>query len=840
MTVSVQLSKILNDSYNTARRARHEYLTPEHILFSALNSDDVCMLLSASGGNIDLIRGNIGEYLEKQIPLADFRDSKNSKYELIETSGFQSVMNRALSHCMTADKKVLEVSDVLVSLYDEERNYCSYYMKLAGIDRLKLIENITAIQEITEHEQNVASNPKTDAQQKDNAATKKSALEKFCIELTEKAKSGDLDVLIGRENEIERTIQILCRRTKNNPLHVGDAGVGKTAITEGLAMRIAEEKVPDALKGFSIYSLDMGSLIAGTKFRGDFEERLRRITDELQKKEKAILFIDEIHMIMGAGVSGNGTMDAANLLKPVLTTGKIRCIGSTTFEEYAKAFEKDRALSRRFQKIDILEPTEAETLKILQGLRPRYEKYHGVTYSNNALKTAVELSVHYLPDKRLPDKAIDIMDEAGSFVKIRATGGFGGVSASAGTSVSGGASPGASASASGAASARIGTTTKSGAITKRKPAVTSDVLRKVTAKMARVPVETVSSNEVQKLKSLDADIRGKIFGQDEAVTAVVQAVKRARAGFRDDDKPEASFLFVGPTGVGKTELAKVLSKTLGVKLLRYDMSEYQEEYTVSRLIGSAPGYVGFESGGQLTEEVRQNPHAVILLDEIEKAHANIYNILLQVMDYGFLTDGQGRKADFRSCILIMTSNAGARDMEKGSIGFGEQDSTYNRASLFEAVERAFTPEFRNRLDAIVPFNHLDESIIKMVAQKEVSRLQERLAAKKVTLVVPENVIAFLAETGYSREFGARNMARVVDEKIAVPLVDEVLFGKLSAGGSVTAALADETAASESASVSESALPSGDGSSSTSPLADSATSPNSMTAPTSEKIVFIYK
>lgn len=818
MTVSVQLSKILSDSYNTARRARHEYLTPEHVLFSALNSDDVCMLLSASGGNIDLIRGNIGEYLEKQVPLADFRDSRNSKYELIETSGFQSVMNRALSHCMTADKKVLEVTDVLVSLYDEERNYCSYYMKLAGIDRTRLLENISTIQDINNNDPTTSTRNNNNANtqpQKDAGQQKKSALEKFCVELTAKAKTGALDVLIGRENEIERTIQILCRRTKNNPLHVGDAGVGKTAITEGLATRIAENKVPDALKGFSIYSLDMGSLIAGTKFRGDFEDRIRKITDELQKKEKAILFIDEIHMIMGAGVSGNGTMDAANLLKPVLTTGKIRCIGSTTFEEYAKSFEKDRALSRRFQKIDILEPTEAETLKILQGLRPRYEKYHGVTYSNNALKTAVELSVHYLPDKRLPDKAIDIIDEAGSFVKIRATGGFGGVSASG------------KASASGAASARAGAVAKAGAITKRKPAVTSDVLRKVTAKMARVPVETVSSNEVQKLKSLDSDIRGKIFGQDEAVTAVVQAVKRARAGFRDDDKPEASFLFVGPTGVGKTELAKVLSKTLGVKLLRYDMSEYQEEYTVSRLIGSAPGYVGFESGGQLTEEVRQNPHAVILLDEIEKAHANIYNILLQVMDYGFLTDGQGRKADFRSCILIMTSNAGARDMEKGSIGFGEQDSTYNRASLFEAVERAFTPEFRNRLDAIVPFNHLDESIIKMVAQKEVSRLQERLAAKKVTLIVPENVIAFLAETGYSREFGARNMARVVDEKIAVPLVDEVLFGKLSAGGSVTAALADETAASESA------PPSGDGSPSTSPLA------NGATAPSSKKIVFVY-
>lgn len=783
MTVSAELSKIITDSYTTARRAHHEFLTPEHILFVALKVENVCMLLSASGGNIDSIRSNLVDFLDKQIPPVNLADARNVKYELVETAGFQSVMNRAISHCMTADKKMMEVSDVLVSMYDEEKNYCSYYMKLGGVDRMRLVENISALKDIgkTDDDKNANSDSDKNAQNSSDGqqkVAKKSAIEKFCVDLTAVAKSGEIDVLVGREDEIERTIQILCRRTKNNPLHVGDAGVGKTAITQGLAARIAEGKVPSSLQGFSIYSLDLGTLIAGTKFRGDFEDRLRKVTDELLKKEKAILFIDEIHMIMGAGVSGNGTMDAANLLKPVLTTGKIRCIGSTTFEEYARAFEKDKALSRRFQKIDILEPSPAETVKILQGLRPRYEEYHGVTYSNAALKSCVDLSVHFLPDRRLPDKAIDIMDEAGALVKIRVTGGFFGK-----TLV-----PVPLDNTDDANAAESSSTS----VMKRKPSVTSDILRKVTAKMARVPVASVTSTEVQKLKSLESDVRSKIFGQDDAVTAVVQAVKRSRAGFRDDDKPEASFLFVGPTGVGKTELARVLSSTLGVKLLRYDMSEYQEEYTVSRLIGSAPGYVGFESGGQLTEDVRQNPHAVILLDEIEKAHANIYNILLQVMDYGFLTDGQGRKADFRSCILIMTSNAGARDMEKGNIGFGERDTTYNKASLIEAVEKTFTPEFRNRLDAIVPFNHLDENMIRMVTQKEIKRLQERLAAKKVTLNVSEECVDYLTKIGYSREFGARNISRTVDEKIAQPLVDEVLFGELSNGGTADIQLVDDT------------------------------------------------
>ena len=778
MEISPQLRKILSVSFSDAKYARHEFFTPEHLLSSALAFDSVRDLLESCGADVATIRDYVNEYIKKNVPVSAVQGNGQSA-EPVETQGFQEVMNRAVFHCASSDKQILDITDVLVSMTEEKRNYCAYSLRMGGVDKLRLIEAIGEAKltdedqffsDGAEGQQKFAPGMQTgdDARQDNLRTAKRTALERFCVDLTAEAKQGKIDALIGRTDEIDRTIQILCRRTKNNPLYVGDAGVGKTAIANGLALRIAQNDVPEAINNFSIYSLDMGLLLAGTKFRGDFEDRLRKITDELMKKKRAILFIDEIHMIMGAGTSGNSTMDAANLLKPVLTSGKIRCIGSTTHEEYAKNFEKDRALARRFQKIDIKEPSPEDTLSILKGLRERYESYHGVTYSDTALKAAVDLSVQYLPDRRLPDKAIDIIDEAGSYMKIKAKGGFARMR---------------EASAPESDAAHTQEVVRTNALSK-KPVVSTSVIKMVTAKMARVPLESVTSGEKEKLRDLADTMRSEIFGQDEAITAVTKAVKRSRAGFNNPERPEASFLFVGPTGVGKTELARSLSRTLGETLLRYDMSEYQEEYTVSRLIGSAPGYVGYEEGGQLTEDVRKNPHSIVLFDEIEKAHPKIYNVLLQVMDYGFLTDNQGRKADFRNCIIIMTSNAGAREMEKSKVGFGAGDAADDGDSLREAIEKTFSPEFRNRLDGVIAFSHLGKSIVDDIAKKEVAKLAARLAQKKVKLETSPRAIAYLSEKGYSREFGARNMARTVEEVIASPLTDEVLFGKLSSGGCV--------------------------------------------------------
>lgn len=715
------LNKIINAAYKKAEACHHEFLTPEHLLLVSLEYEQVKDLLLNCGANISGISYDLESYISGNVPLSDSGDTEPS-------FGFNSVMERAGQQCLNADKSVVTMSDVIVSMIDEENNYCSFILQKNGINRLVLLEAIS----INDSEkQDVSSNP--------------SVLDKYTTNLTQKAKSAELDVLVGREEEIERTIQVLCRRTKNNPLHVGDAGVGKTAITEGLASLIVNKKVPELLLGYEVYSLDMGSLLAGTKYRGDFEERLKKITDELLKKEKAILFIDEIHTIVGAGAVGNGALDAANILKPLLTSGKIRCIGSTTFEEYTRIFEKDRALARRFQKIDILEPSRNDCIKILTGLKSKYEEYHRVRYPLSSLECAVDLSMQYITDRRLPDKAIDIMDEAGAYCRIHAR------------------------------------------KTPAKPFVSESVIRSITARMARVPLENITVNEKDNLKNIEQTLKAQIFGQDEAVRAVSLAVKKARAGFRNMEKPEAAFLFVGPTGVGKTELTKVLADTLGEKLLRFDMSEYQEKYTVSRLIGSAPGYVGYENGGILTDSVRKEPHSIILFDEIEKAHQDIYNILLQVMDYGMLTDNQGRKTDFRNCIIIMTSNAGARDMEKGSMGFGSGTVSYSddRATLKNAVDKEFSPEFRNRLDAVIPFFHLSSDITNDIVRKNVSKLAERLAKKNVKLEVSEKAVSFIADKGYSREFGARNIARTVEELIASPLVDELLFGKLSKGGIVS-------------------------------------------------------
>ena len=777
MKIAPQLQNIINRAYQDARTAGHEFVTPEHVLKVSLEFPTVCDLLLVCGGDVDVIRQNVTKYIEENVLVVQAG-------EPLQTVGLHNIIERAIMHCASAEKAEVEITDVLVSMMEETNNYCSYYLRSGGVERLRLLEVVSYIKQSNPHdlrdlidelladtgftdgivpkdEENPSwENPDTPDEDQEaqaeqgpqkNAGKKRSILDRFTKNMTAAAQAGEYDNLIGRQEELERTIQVLCRRFKNNPVHVGEPGVGKTAITQGLALKIVQGDVPAVLEGYEIFSLNVGALVAGAKYRGDFEERLKKLTEELMKREKTILFIDEIHTIIGAGASGNGNLDASNLLKPFLSSGKVRCIGSTTYDEYAKIFEKDRALARRFQKIDIVEPSPEETMKILEGLRPSYEEFHKVQYQKSALQAAVDLSIQFLPDRRLPDKAIDIMDEAGSFLRMRDKTGTGG------------------------------------------GRVTKSLVSKITAKIARIPEKTVAKDERQQLHGLEERLSHEIFGQQEAVQSVVLAVKRSRAGLRDGDKPIASFLFVGPTGVGKTELAKVLSFQLGMKLLRFDMSEYQEKHTVSRLIGAPPGYVGFEDGGLLTDALRKEPHSVVLLDEIEKAHSDIYNILLQVMDYGQLTDNQGRKADFRNAIIIMTSNAGARDMSRARIGFGSQ--LQGSSAVGEAVEKAFSPEFRNRLDGIIPFGALNMEVAKSIVEKEVKKLSAKLAAKKVELVVEDACISYLAEEGYSPLYGARNIARLVDEKIATPLVDEILFGQLSGGGKVICQLKVENEAS---------------------------------------------
>ena len=764
MKVSPLLTRFLSESLLSAKSSHHQFFTPEHLLFVALKDDFVVGLLTESGGDYKILRENLFNYIETKIPvISDNSDSALIKAP-VESVGFQAVMNRAAFYSISFNSDILDITDVLVSMFDETKNYCSYYLRSSGVNRSRLLDIISKNRTVSNKENN-SSNSSSENQENQfpfpegMMSNNKDCVKRFTVNLTEMARNGELDELIGRDEELERTIQILCRRSKNNPLHVGDAGVGKTAITYGLAQRIVQNKVPALLKDYTIYSLDIGLMIAGAKFRGDFEERIHGIIKELTEKKNVILFIDEIHMLMGAGTNGNTQMDAANLLKPVLASGKIKFIGSTTFDEYSKIFEKDRALSRRFQKIDIIEPSISESVKILTGLQKKYESYHNVKYTTSAIQTAVDLSVQYLPDRRLPDKAIDIIDEAGALLNINQNGGF------------------------------LGNSIKQNGKSSI-PQVTVGTIQKVTAKIAKLPIDSVSVSEKNKLKEINSLLSNDIFGQEQAVDLLSKSVKKARAGFRNPDKPEACYLFVGPTGCGKTELAKSLSKILNEPLLRYDMSEYQEKHSVSRLVGSPPGYVGFEEGGQLAKEVRKNPHAVILFDEIEKAHQDIYNVLLQIMDYGTLTDNQGRKSDFRSCIIIMTSNAGAREMERSSIGFGSVINDDNKSTLKEAVEKEFSPEFRNRLDAIIPFNYLDKNVAKLVCKKEINKLAERLKKQKVDLFVTDNCIDYLTELGYSKEFGARNMTRVIEDKIANQLVDEVLFGKLEKGGKVTATLKD--------------------------------------------------
>jgi len=772
MKISGRVQAIINAAYNEARVRNHEYLTPEHILYAALAFDEVQVILTSCGADADKIKSGMEKYFEESIPVVQ------SRTEPIQTVGFQSVIERAALQNRSAQKETIDIADILVSLFDEERNQSAYVLRKAGVKRLDLLDVLSHGREGNEGVKlaPTVDDEMTEPGHRSKGGGKRSSLERFATDLTVLAKNGKLEPFIGREDELDRTVQVLCRRLKNNPVHVGDSGVGKTAVTEGLAQRIVAGNVPPALKDFSIFALDMGSLVAGTKYRGDFEERVKRVIEEMLKKEKAILFIDEIHTLVGAGAVSGGAMDASNLLKPALTSGKLRCIGSTTHEEYGKFFDKDRALSRRFQKIDINEPSEADAVAILNGLKAKYEEFHQVHYSDGAIEAAVRLSAQFITERRLPDKAIDVIDEAGAFARISAhrPEDAGEAEGEGDPKVSGGIP---------AEDSEIITSSSEADKVVEKIEIGLPLIETVVSKIARIPERSVGENEKDKLRLLEGKLRERVFGQDGAVTAVVRAVKQSRAGFRAEGRPVANFLFVGPTGVGKTELARQLAEIMGVTMLRFDMSEYQEKYTVSRLIGSSPGYVGYEDGGQLTEAVRKQPHAVVLLDEIEKAHADIYNILLQIMDYATLTDNQGRKADFRNVILIMTSNAGARDIGRELIGFGER--VHGDSAVDSAVEKIFTPEFRNRLDAVVRFGHLSREIMASIVRKEIDVFTVQLAEKKVCLTVTEACVDKLAEEGYSREFGARNVGRIIEEKIKSFFVDEVLFGRLAFGGGAT-------------------------------------------------------
>jgi ATP-dependent Clp protease ATP-binding subunit ClpA len=734
--LSNELEYCLNDAFHQAREARHEYLTVEHLLLAIVDTPRVREILRACGADLTKLKQELKDHIEQSTP----RVEEGEEREVQPTLGFQRVLQRAVFHVQSSGKKEVGVGNVLVAIFSEKQSHAVFLLNRQHVTRLDVVNYIS-------HGLSKIAEEKTDKEEA-QADTERdpeggSALEKFTTNLNRLAQEGRIDPLIGRKLEVERTIEILCRRRKNNPLYVGEAGVGKTAIAEGLARLIIEGKVPEVLADCTIYALDMGALIAGTKYRGDFEKRLKGVITELKKQPGAILFIDEIHTVIGAGAASGGVMDASNLIKPVLTNGEIRCIGSTTYQEYRGIFEKDHALARRFQKIDVTEPSVAETVEILMGLKARFEEHHGITYAAEALKAAAELAARHINERHLPDKAIDVVDEAGARQRLKP-------------------------------------------IAEREPVIEVRHVEDVVARMARIPPKSVSTSDREVLKNLERNLKLVIFGQDRAIDALAAAIKMARSGLGDQRKPVGSFLFAGPTGVGKTEVTRQLAICMGVEFLRFDMSEYMERHTVSRLIGAPPGYVGFDQGGLLTEAISKHPHCVLLLDEIEKAHPDVFNLLLQVMDHGTLTDNNGRKADFRHVIIIMTTNAGAQEMARPSIGFTHAD---HASDGMEAIRRSFTPEFRNRLDAVIQFAALDPVTIERVVDKLVVEVEMQLEQKGVTISLDDAARRWIAERGYDPKMGARPMARTIQEHIKRPLAEELLFGSLVGGGHVRVSVA---------------------------------------------------
>jgi ATP-dependent Clp protease ATP-binding subunit ClpA len=719
----------LNMAFRQAKESRHEFMTVEHLLLALLDNPSSIDALKACGADMVKLRKELHDFIGETTPVIPDGEAERDTQP---TLGFQRVLQRAVFHVQSSGKSEVSGSNVLVAIFSEQESQATYFLKKSEISRLDIVNFIShGISKIDKSDDSQSSD-----QAPQQIEEEPRTVENFAINLNEEAKNGNIDPLIGRANELERALQVLGRRRKNNPLLVGEAGVGKTAIAEGLANLIIDEQVPEFLADTTIYSLDMGALLAGTKYRGDFEKRFKALLKELEQDGNAILFIDEIHTIIGAGAASGGMMDASNLIKPLLSSGKLRCMGSTTYQEYQSIFEKDRALARRFQKIDVIEPSVDDTTKILQGLKDKYESHHGIRYTNKALHAAAKLSAKYINERFLPDKAIDVIDEAGAKQKLIA-------------------------------------------VSKRKKVINDSDIESIVAKIARIPEKSVSSSEINSLKTLDRNLKLVVFGQDQAIEELTSVIRLSRAGLGNEEQPVGSFLFAGPTGVGKTEVTQQLAKILGVELLRFDMSEYMEKHAVSRLIGAPPGYVGYEQGGLLTDSVLKHPHAVVLLDEIEKAHQDVYNILLQVMDHGTLTDNNGRKADFRNITLVLTTNAGVQETMRQSIGFKQQDHSID---AMDEIKKIFSPEFRNRLDNIVWFNHLSDEVIQQVVDKFIVELQAQLDEKGVSLELTKEAKKWLAVNGYDKSMGARPMARLIQEQLKKPLANELLFGGLTRGG----------------------------------------------------------